>query len=280
MISIRPMATADVSLGMRLKQQAGWNQLEGDWRRALELEPEGCFVAELAGTAVGTTTTCVFGSVAWIAMVLVDTAHRSQGIGKALLQHALAYLDRRGIPSVRLDATPMGQPLYEKLGFVVEYPLARYDGVAPAKNGSAAADGVTAPAGGLEEILELDRAVTATERSKLLRRLFAERPEAWRIVRQQGKLAGFLTIRLGSNAVHLGPCLATAEAGPLLLTEAWQRLAGQRVFIDIPQGNTPAVRWAEARGLALQRPLMRMCRGPAPAEDYTRIWASFGPEKG
>src|SRR5437870_5411367 len=132
MFHIRPMTVADLPVGMRLKQQAGWNQTEADWRRFLALEPDGCFVAERDGAPVGTTTTCTFGPVAWIAMVLVDPAVRGQGIGKALMRHALAYLDRCGVRSIRLDATPMGQPLYEQLGFQVEYPLARYEGMLPA----------------------------------------------------------------------------------------------------------------------------------------------------
>ena len=72
MIRVRGMTVDDVPLGMRLKGQAGWNQIEADWRRFLALEPDGCFVAELDGKPVATTTTCVFDSVAWIAMVLVD----------------------------------------------------------------------------------------------------------------------------------------------------------------------------------------------------------------
>jgi uncharacterized repeat protein (TIGR01451 family) len=51
-------------------------------------------------------------------MVLVDVDHRRRGIGRALLTHALDYLDRRGIQTVALDSTPEGQPLYASLGFV------------------------------------------------------------------------------------------------------------------------------------------------------------------
>ena len=77
MIAIRLMTTRDVPLGMRLKEQAGWNQTEADWRRFLHLEPDGCFVAELDGVPVATTTTCVFGTTAWIAMVpSVNWKHR------------------------------------------------------------------------------------------------------------------------------------------------------------------------------------------------------------
>jgi len=41
MIEIRPFRASDVPLGMRLKDQAGWNQTEADWHRFLFLEPEG-----------------------------------------------------------------------------------------------------------------------------------------------------------------------------------------------------------------------------------------------
>src|SRR5262249_34729790 len=129
MLMIRLMTADDVAVGMRLKERAAWNQTEADWRRILALEPAGCFVAELDGNAVGTTCTCVFGSVAWIAMVLVDPVVRGQGIGTALMRHALAHLDGCGVRTVRLDATPLGRPIYEKLGFVPQFELARYGGV-------------------------------------------------------------------------------------------------------------------------------------------------------
>src|SRR5262249_21010481 len=132
MIRIRRMTAADIPLGMRLKEQAGWNQTEADWRRFLTLEHKGCFVAEYKGEPVGTTTTCIFGKVAWIAMVLVDERVRGRGIGKALMEHALAYLDSTGVPSIRLDATPLGRPLYEKLGFRAQYELVRFVGELPA----------------------------------------------------------------------------------------------------------------------------------------------------
>src|SRR5712692_11935001 len=107
MISIRRMTAADIPFGMGLKEQAGWNQTEADWQRCLELEPAGCFVAELDGTPVGTTTTCIFGPVAWVAMVLVEAAFRNRGIGTTLMRYALAFLDERGVRTVRLDATPL-----------------------------------------------------------------------------------------------------------------------------------------------------------------------------
>jgi GNAT superfamily N-acetyltransferase len=270
------MTVQDIGLGMRLKQQAGWNQTEADWRRALELEPDGCFVAELDGDAIGTTTTCIFGPVAWIAMVLVDEKVRGRGVGTALMRHALAFLDGRGVRSVRLDATPLGRPIYEKLGFVPQFELARYEGV-PSHGGPL----WVRPAGGndLDKLLRLDREVTGTDRRKLLLCLFAECFADLRVTMIDTRGFGFVTARPGANAIHIGPCIAQG-VGRYLLGGAWQRYAGQRVFIDIPVANLPAVQLVAAQGLVEQRRLLRMCRGEIIQERIEELWASFGPEKG
>ena len=115
----------DVPLGLMLTRQAGWNQLEADWLRFLDMQPQGCFVAELEGRPVGTTVTCILGPVAWIAMVLVDVGARRQGVATALLKHAIDFLDGQGVKTIRLDATAAGRPVYEKLGFAPEYQLTR-----------------------------------------------------------------------------------------------------------------------------------------------------------
>jgi GNAT superfamily N-acetyltransferase len=278
MIAIRPMTPADLADGLNLSTRAGWNQTEADWRRFLDLQPDGCFLAEWNGTPAGTTTTCVLGTVAWIAMVLVEEPLRGRGIGKALMKHALEFLQRCRIPTVRLDATPLGQPLYEQLGFVPQYQLARLEGTLP---GAPAVAGVTEVSPGQEEDLAaLDEKVTGTDRRKLLRRLFAEHGERFRAVWTGNEVGGFMTSRPGSRAVMLGPCVASAEAGPLLLADACHRHAGERVFLDIPTGNEPAIRLAQAQGLKVQRHLLRMCRGPMPLEHVEQLWASSGPEKG
>ena len=93
---IRLMTPGDLPAAMRLSREAGWNQVEADWRRFRDMQPDGCFVAELAQGCVGTVVACVFDQVAWIAMLLVDSAQRGEGIGRALIEHALMFLDEQG----------------------------------------------------------------------------------------------------------------------------------------------------------------------------------------
>src|SRR5438309_972490 len=54
MVQIRLMTGADLPLGMRLKAANSWNQTEADWRRYLDLQPDGCFVAAVDANPVGT----------------------------------------------------------------------------------------------------------------------------------------------------------------------------------------------------------------------------------
>src|SRR5437899_2322980 len=128
MMTIRLMTMDDLPLGQHLTRQAGWNQTEADWRRMLDLQPDGCFVGEGEGAPVATTTTCLFGRTAWVAAVLDEEALRRRGLGRALMQRALAFLESCGVTAVRLDATPLGRPLYEQLGFRAQFEVVRYAG--------------------------------------------------------------------------------------------------------------------------------------------------------
>lgn len=279
------MQPTDVPFGMQLVQQAGWNQLEADWHRALALHPQGCFLAEqpeggvaAAGTPVGTVTTCIFDSVAWIAMVLVDASARNQGVGRKLMEHAIAHLDDRGVVTQRLDATVLGKGLYQKLGFEEEYEVIRMKGVGKSINGMDAeamrwsADTRDGP------ILDLDFHITGTRRDAFLHLLAAENIFFYALFDDELAYAGS---RKGRNAVQLGPAVAsTPEAGMQLCDAMLHHLNGMPVFVDIPAPNKAALRWAKASGLEEQRRFVRMYRGEKIKDYPESIWASSGPEKG
>lgn len=279
MIRMRLMTAADLPLGLHLSEQAGWNQTPADWLRMLVLSPDGCFVAECDGVPIGTICTCRFGSVAWVAMVLVEASRRGQGIGTAMMRHALDFLEQRQVATIRLDATPLGEPVYRKLGFVAEYTLERMGGVLPAWNGLEREEGRVQEASAecLPRLAEFDQANTGTERMILLNRLVEEFPHEARLVVDREKIQGYLMARPGRLAWFLGPCLASGEAGRWLLNDAARRHAGDRVFLDILECNSPAHRWACERGLTVQRKLLRMYRGQPICDDPSRIWASSGP---
>lgn len=133
----------------------------------------------------------------------------------------------------------------------------------------------------IARILPIDHSVTTTRRNKFLLRLFAEQPNAVRVAEADGQIRGYLTVRFGSDAIQLGPCIAeTSAAGGSMLTDAMSRHAGSRVYWDIPSSHSAAVALAQSAGLVLQRQLTRMCRGEQVNDEVAKLWASSGPELG
>jgi GNAT superfamily N-acetyltransferase len=280
LLRIRDMTVADIRFGMRLKQQAGWNQVEADWRRLLGLQPDGCFVAEIDGVPAGTVTTCQFGPVAWVAMMLVDEALRSRGIGRCLMKHALDELDSNGALTIRLDATSLGRPLYESLDFRAEATFARYVGVLPLADGPPPELPVSPSSEVVDGIAKFDLQVTGTDRGRLLRVLIEEHPESLQVAIEAGEIAGFVLSRPGSRARRIGPCLASEQAAPLLLGDVRRRYATEKITMDIPVDNAAAMALAASWGLVMTGLLTRMGRGSQVNEDLQKLWASAGPEKG
>lgn len=283
MLSIRRLTIDDLSWAMRLKTLAGWNQIEADWRRAIALEPTGCFAGEWNGAPVATLTTCVFGPVAWIAMVLVDPEHRGRGIATSLMRHALEYLAGRGIASIRLDATSLGRPVYERLGFRVDRELIRYRGT---------------PNGGelnsrppkcevrriepddWESLAALDSAATGTQRTRFLHAL-GDDGGGWTARDDDGTIRGFALTRAGSGGVQLGPVIATTDAaGSELFRAAIIDLGGVSIVVDVGMDHILANQICRQIGLTVERKFLRMTRGPSINEASCAVWASSGPEKG
>ena len=258
---IRQMTAADIPLGMTLKTLSHWNQTAADWRALFSYNPEGCFVAEWDGKPAGTTTTTVHdGKVGWIGMVLVHPDARGRGIGTALLEHAIAYLQGTGVPSIKLDATPAGKRVYVPLGFQDEYELERVEAMAAGGNADC---GPQIANLNVDKILDMDREAFGVTRKPVLRRLANEFPDlCWQASdTKTGNLDGYLLTRPGANACFIGPWVArSAGTAESLLRACLKKLAGQRVFMDVPV-NHPARALAARYGFKTQRPFTRMWLG-------------------
>lgn len=74
--------------------------------------------AVLDGRVVGTTVVIAAHDVAGIFIVHVADTHRRRGIGKALTAAALRVGQDRGMRLAALAASPAGEPLYRRFGFV------------------------------------------------------------------------------------------------------------------------------------------------------------------
>ncbi|HKE58109.1 MAG TPA: GNAT family N-acetyltransferase [Pyrinomonadaceae bacterium] len=283
MIEIRLLRESDIPAAMELKEFAGWNQTENDWRTLLKLEPEGCFAAVLNGQLVGTTTTTCYGrELAWIGMVLVRPEQRRSGIATKLMTTALDYLKPK-VATVKLDATSQGKEVYEKLGFQVESRVERWGGTGKAE--TVANDEVTIVATldskSRQELLLLDRHAFGADRSKLLETLISNKPVPPVLVRSyDGLLTGYALLRTGSKAAYIGPVVTSESAQiGLLLDGALSQLGSQRVYVDFNPGSVqPGI--LVTRGFVKEREFIRMSWGRASEKTSSFVFAIAGPEIG
>ena len=111
-ITLHPLTDAHLPGAHALSKQAGWPHRLEDWHFALTLSRG---VVSMEGDRVTGTALCSdFGDRAAINLIIVDEALRGHGLGRRLMEAAMALA---GDTPLYLTATSDGQPLYEKLGF-------------------------------------------------------------------------------------------------------------------------------------------------------------------
>src|SRR5581483_10199755 len=248
---VRKLAASDTAAALELSTEAGWNQTENDWRRLLDLSPEGCLAIDVAGEVAATATVVVYERrLAWIGMVLTRTAYRGRGFAKRLMNEVLRLADSLGMESVQLDATDQGKPLYEKLGFRVEQAVERWQCEKVAVT-SVPVPPTSFPAA----VFSYDQLAFGANRSTLLQSLAKSHPP---VVLNNS----YAMTRKGRTSEYLGPCIAeSAESARGVITSVLASIAGRSCYWDLLPANTIAVRLAREFDFAPKRHLTRMVRG-------------------
>lgn len=278
-IKTRLLTASDIPAADRLRDAAGWNQTRDDWNRLITLEPRGCFAAVENGQVMGTATTTTFGQdLAWIGMVLVDPDQRNRGIGRHLLATCLDYLRGKGVHCIKLDATPAGQILYEKLGFRAEWELARW--MRPGDDATEATEHASFPTReDWRVMMQLDHDGFGIDRGAFLE-LLGKTSLQIAVHRTESDF-GFGFLRPGIRADYLGPILAENEKAGREIVDQLLSHSRRPLFWDIPKPCAAAEIYARQLGFILQRPLMRMYLGNNSSPGHPEyLWGISDPATG
>jgi GNAT superfamily N-acetyltransferase len=287
-MNIRQLAPADLDGAFALSSTAGWNQRLADWRMLLELAPTGSFGAVVDGRIVGTAIGIDYGGFAWIAMMLVDPAYRGQGLGARLLEAAMDAVPAS--QTIRLDATPMGRPLYQRYGFEDETVLSRTvaepaSRPAAERSGDARRRVRRLAAADLESVASVDRRVFGADRSALLDWSRGGAPNYAHFIEADGGTQ-YCFGRTGRLFDQIGPVVAQDPDDAAALVEAALLYTDRKAVVaDVFDSQDRFVAWLQSRGFVSQRPLFRMCRpGSRPFQSGSQDddglveYAIFGPE--
>ena len=261
---IQPLTPGDLDGALALSTAIGWNQRAGDWRMLLDIAPAGSFAAVANGRVVGTAIGIDYGRFGWIAMMLVDPEYRGRGLGAQLLERAMQSISP-ALP-IRLDATPLGRPLYQRYGFEDEVVLTRHVADTPAGEPLAVPQATGAQirpltAADLPSVTEQETHVFGGHRHRVIEWMLDGSPQyAWVAQDNLGR-PQYCLGRAGLTFDQIGPVVARdSEVATALVGAALRHAAARPIVIDALDARETFATWLRHAGFQAQRPLYRMCR--------------------
>jgi predicted N-acetyltransferase YhbS len=235
---IRNLIPEDIPQADRLMNLAfaSSGSRQDEIRRYLSMQPDGWLTLREAGELTAMVGAVDYGSFAWIGLMAVRPERQRQGLGNLLLGRLLAWLDGRGCPMARLDASVAGTDLYRKFGFVdagqaLVFLKPEYDRTKTVQYGNSA--GIQPmQAADLPEVVELDEQIAGARREGLLSIYRGDFPERSFVARSRsGNVIGYLV----AQRQKIGPwaCADPAAAEGLL------QAALSLPYEDVPRAIVP-----------------------------------------
>jgi GNAT superfamily N-acetyltransferase len=276
------MVPSDLGFAARCAIDVGWaSTTEEQFAAFLAYDPEGCFVAEEKGARIGICIAINYGEFGFVGNLIVVKEMQGRGVGRQLLDRAIAYLHGCGTSDILLDSVPAAVSLYERAGFSHVCPSLRFSGpirgqVTPQVREIQARD--------LEAVRELDREAFGADRWFFLEHSWSLYPRLGKVLEQEGEIAGFILGQAGHGVVGVGPWVARpgTESAGLLLRSLAEAANGLPLSLGVLETNVAAVQFIRSLGMKeKQPPSYRMALRPsAHVGSSPQCWAVGSPAKG
>ncbi len=278
---IRKLKLEDIPEAMKLVLAEGWNQTENDWKLFIENPDNHCKCMVVDRQLIGTATSYRFsGNLAWISMVLVDKKFRGRGFGKILTESVLAEL--KDCKSVKLDATPAGEKVYEKLGFNKEYSISRWicDSFDATVNSNPEISEIKDQ--DIISAIEFDKNTFGARRAEIIKSFTENFSMMCRILKSEGKISGISLGRKGNRYFQIGPVSATSDSiAKELIASTLNVLKHHSVIIDVLDDKFELTNWLTELGFQRKRQFWRMyLNDNSYSGTTTQQFAICGPEFG
>jgi len=263
-VRFRPLTAGDLPAAHELSVAVKWPHRREDWEFALNL---GTGVgAEDHGTLLGTALHWKFGADhASLGMVIVAPEQQGRGIGRDLMTRTMDALGER---TTFLNATPAGQPLYEKFGFKAIGSIHQHQGTGGAHPPAVqlAPGERIRPLGARDpgRLSALLNRAAGYDRTQVLGALLNVAEGV--VLDRDGEPVGFALMRRFGRGHVIGPLVAPhIEGAQALISHLVGSNEGKFVRIDV-DGNSGLSDWLDA--------VVTMVRGAAPRpESDVRVFA-------
>ena len=123
-LTLSPFDPTHLAGALRLSRAASWPHRMEDWALLLSLS-KGSVILD-GETVLATALVTPMGPVATANMIIVDAARRGAGLGRRVMEAAMARIAPQ---EWRLVATRDGLPLYERMGFEACGDILQFQGM-------------------------------------------------------------------------------------------------------------------------------------------------------
>ncbi len=259
---LRVMTPDEAPAVITLMRKIGWDHPLEQTRQNITWGGSGSFCLAFDKEIIATAIALKYSDrLAWVGLVVSDPAYQRRGFARRLMNHVMQYLS--SIESVMLDASTLGFPLYDNMGFQSLYKVNVYVGAAQKFEVSPTIRPMTA--GDLSTIVNMDGDVVGVSRPQVINWLFQTGNGF--IAADAGKITGYTFTRTQLDPLRMVAWNAkdttTAESlfqlGSTLAAES-----GVKLHVSIPEPNRNAHEIAERHNLTLDRSVTRMVYGKQP----------------
>ena len=194
-------------------EQIGKLQPDGwpDIREAFKfyINSDFCYPVKISmdDKIVGTGSSIIFKTTAWIAHIIVDKEYRNRGIGSAIVDHLLKDIKRRAIDTVLLIATEIGEPVYKKAGFRIVSDYIFHKRESPWKEITVSDKIRPFKSEFYNEIMRLDREISGEYREPLI----SKHLDNSYVYIDNGMIKGFYLPALADGPIFAGTTVAGVE---------------------------------------------------------------------
>ena len=274
---LRIADAADLPRIVELREAVGWGVNEWALRVVLDPPDARCLVVESGDGLVGVGSGISYGALGFVGNMIVDDGHRRRGVGSAILQAVLDFLEERGASRQELYATPAGRPLYARYGFEPIGPSTTVSvprGLVPVTDAIELAD--AGPAA-LADLVAYDAPRFGGDRRTVLAPMLSDPERPLVLARREEEIVGYGWIR--PDVERVSPLLADSlEIAAALVGAAFGRMpSAESLALNLPPENHDGVARLAELGAELEAWDGRMGRGPqVPRRDDTIYGIAVG----
>lgn len=262
------MRFEDFSFATELANTMNWNMATEDFQFMTQLEPEGCFVLFEDSKPMGIATCISYGKVGWFGNLVVKEEIRHKGAGGLLVEHAIDYLQGKGVETIGLYAYPNLLKFYGNLGFKADEDFAVLHGQPaplPTKE--------TLPKIGkhnFQAVAKFDRECFGGDRTKLLESIILEEGNLGYYVSKGNEVVGYVAATVYETMAWVGPLMCqegNVDVAVTLLKEVLAKLNGLSVYVALPKKEVSLTDMLSTIGFQEDFSVVRMFFGPIAARN-------------